>query len=136
MKQFILASAFLLMAVAGFAQPNGRGPRPERGPNFEKLQAELELSDEQVAEWKTLHESQKEKMMVLRDDDALEREAKRTQMKAMRDEMNEAIKGILTEEQYTKLEAMRPKVGRKGGPKGGRRKKKGKKKDTEGDNGK
>lgn len=70
---------------------------------FEKMKADLKLSDAQVSQIKTLQEQnkvQREKMMA-------ERKAQMQEHKAKREQMQADMKKILTPEQYVKWEEMK-----------------------------
>ena len=105
MKKLILSSAFLGLGVFGFAQTTS-----DRKGNFEQKKAahmlemkqELNLTDAQVAQIKTLHEKKaaerKQEMAAKKQD----------RMKMMKD--NEAeMQKILTPEQYKKFQELKAK---------------------------
>ena len=130
----VLWIALLFVNVALIAQSgNGRpeGPRGPRGENFEKLKAELQLTDDQVAQWKEVQENMRAQLQELRDDESMERSQKREKIKEMRDAVNESIKGILTEEQYTRLEELRATRQERRANGKGKKKKKSKKESEE-----
>jgi len=117
-------------------RPNGPPPgdsRPgQRGEAMKermaKMAEELNLTDEQKTKVQEYMKSQAEKRQELRDATPEERQEKG---KAMREELNKKMKEILTAEQYTKWEKMRPAAGqRPGGPGGDRRRPAGEKPPT------
>lgn len=105
MKKIIgLCVVLLLSSVSVFAQDQQNGERKGRqrdaSKRFEKLADELKLNEKQIAEFQKLNESQKEKMKVEREAIKAEREALKQKMIAMRDQRDDAVKNILTDEQY------------------------------------
>lgn len=99
--------ALIATWTMSFAQGRPDGPpRGERGPlPIEKLQADLDLTDEQVTQLEQLRDETREAMQELRDKGDRNREGMRTLLEAQKEQME----SILTEEQRTQLEAMRPK---------------------------
>lgn len=105
MKKLVLLSALMIVGSLCFAQPpqrGGKGPSPEE--MIKKVTEELSLTDEQVAQWKAIHEKYEESMK----DESKREETMKT--------MNEEFEAILTEEQLEKFTEMREKRG-KGRPK-------------------
>jgi periplasmic protein CpxP/Spy len=84
-----------------------------------KMAEELKLTDDQKAKVKTATQEQMEKMRAIRSDDSLTQEQKREKGKALRDEMTAKMKEILTPEQFTQWEKMRPQPGQRPGGPGG-----------------
>jgi hypothetical protein len=107
--RFVLLPLLLLLTTASvFAQRAERQDR-ERDPEAraermaERLTIVLELSDEQSEEVEAFAISHAEKVHDLREK---HREAAREEMKALEEERRAAMKSILTEEQFVKLEAL------------------------------
>jgi protein CpxP len=97
-------------------------PSPEE--RVERLKAELQLTDEQAAKLREIFAAQRAKMRELMQAEALDREARRQRMMQIRGETREAIRKVLTEEQFKRYEElarrrMRERArGRPGGPPG------------------
>jgi len=111
----------------GEGRPGGPGGGAVR-ERMAKMAEELGLSDEQKTKLQEFMKSQADKRQELRDATPEERQEK---AKAMREEMNKKMKEILTPEQYTKWEKLRPAPGQRpggpGGPGGERRRPAGEK---------
>lgn len=71
---------------------------------LDKMKASLNLSDEQVAKLKANHEAGHAKMNAIKDNAALSKVEKKTQLMAIRQEQKESLKQILTPEQFNKME--------------------------------
>jgi Spy/CpxP family protein refolding chaperone len=89
---------------------------------MEKMKLHLGLTDEQAAKMNKNRTEMMEKMKALHEDDKMDAEKKREQMKELMKKQKEQMKSILTEEQMKKLQE-----GRKHGPGGMHDKKHGKK---------
>jgi len=103
MKNVIVLAMALLLSASSFAQ------RKERGPARHDLQyfkSEINLTEEQEQQIKSINEEYKAKFEALRTSDA-EREDKRDQMMALRKAQRAAISDVLTEEQKTQLTTLR-----------------------------
>ena len=85
-----------------------------------RLQEELDLTDTQVAELRTIFEEQREKFAALRDSAPEDREARRDAFHELAAETNERLNGVLTEEQQQRFEELRASRGPHGfgGPHG------------------
>ena len=113
MKKLALILISVFMAGALTAQPSGGPERPgQEGPDFERLQILLDLSDEQVVQFKELHEKHQAERQARMDKMRQEREAQMQLMKEEREMAREAhhaeLKQILSEEQFRKFEALMP----------------------------
>jgi len=113
MKKFSITLAAVLFVALAIAQPpKGKDFQGPKGPDMEKMQIVLELTDEQVAQWNSLHETHKAEQIEARELMRKEREAHMQKMKAEREEIMEAhqneLKKILSPEQFKKFEAIRP----------------------------
>lgn len=110
MKKVIgLLVVILLSSVSVFAQSEGKHAGKTRhnkgGRNhLERLTEELKLSNEQVARFEKLQAEQREKMKaersLIKADREKQRQLHQEKMIAMRDQRNEEVKKILSEEQY------------------------------------
>lgn len=114
-KSLTLVLALLLSLTFTFAQgraPRGGGPgnltpeeRAERQTDV--MTERLGLTEEQVAKVKELNLAFAEKMQANREKAGEDRQAARDAMLATRDEHVEALKNVLTEEQFEKWENAR-----------------------------
>jgi len=103
-----LCLVILLSSVSVFAQDHGKRAGKERqkdgSKRFEKMAEDLKLSDDQVAQFEKLNAEYKEKMKAERDATKADREKQRAAQHekriAMRDQRNEEVKKILSDEQY------------------------------------
>ncbi len=75
------------------------------GGNMERLTKELNLSERQKKQMRTIHDKYAEKFNAVRVS-AGGQELKRTQMLELHENRNEEIKTVLNGEQYTKYEEM------------------------------
>lgn len=73
----------------------------------EKAMNALDLSDDQLAQIEVLRTSTHEKLEELKADTSMEQDAKRAEMKAIKQESKESMEAILTDEQREKLAAMK-----------------------------
>ncbi len=103
MKKLILSAAFLGLSVFGFAQTVSKADYSQKkAERLQKMKAELNLTDAQVAQLKALHESKaverKQEMSAKRGD----------RMQKMKE--NEAeMQKILTPEQFKKFQELKAK---------------------------
>lgn len=137
----IAASSLLVLGVAlcparlkaqGDMPPEGPPPGEHMGPprmtaadELKRLDKQLKLTDEQKKQIKPILEDQQKKMEALFSDDSQSREESRGKMKAIHEESDSKIRGLLTEEQQKKFDEMKkhrhgppPEGGPEGGPGG------------------
>lgn len=81
--------------------------KPPKKMNWERMQRPLDLTDEQVAELRTIQGEQRETMGQLREDSTLSREQKRERFQELREAHLEEIASILTPAQQQKMQEMR-----------------------------
>lgn len=74
---------------------------------LEKMKSELELSDQQVADWKALNETLSDQRRELMSDRDMSREDRMAAMQELRAEREAGLSDILSEEQYAKYEQMK-----------------------------
>ncbi len=93
-----------------------QGP-PPNGPmkmnpdkRVEMMQRHLNLSDEQAAQLRTIFEEGQAKMEAVRANTSIAPPERRAQMEAMRQGMQEKIRGMLSPEQATKFDEMQAKM--------------------------
>jgi hypothetical protein len=115
MLRMALMAAAMFMAVTTVAKAQGGGGGRGRGMNpVTILKDSLKVSDAVAAKADSIYKAYQQEVAPLQeamrggDADA------RTKMGAARTKMMDAIKGLLTEEQKTKFDAMMP-TGRRGG---------------------
>ena len=128
MKKIIFAAVALLFSVSLFAQgPQRREFKPEDMATrvTDGLKKALDLNEKQYKSVYNLYLKRGEEMKARRDngqqDQQVDREARREEMKKNQEAMNAELKKILTAEQYTKYEEMLKKQQqrqRQGGPRG------------------
>ncbi len=107
-KALFTALSFLLITVSVQAQGKVAPPSEEaQQQRFEKLAAELELTEDQKVEFQEINKEYKTKRQELweknKDGD---RSQMRPEMMKLREEQSVAIKGILTTEQYEKFRSI------------------------------
>jgi len=98
--------------------------RPNPGDRMKHMAGELGLTDVQKGQIKGIMESQRAKMEAMRDDEVTPRMEKRQKMQALRAEIQQSIRAVLTSEQQVKFDAMPRPEPRQGRPAGGKRDKK------------
>ena len=113
MKKLAATITALILATTMWAQPPGPVPGERTpGPDFEKMKVVLDLTDEQVSQWKELHRQREEERLARMEEIRGEQQARKEEMKAEREAIRAAhdteLRKILTEEQFVKLDAMRP----------------------------
>ena len=105
----LFLGAAVAMSAGAWAGPGGHGP--QRGPDFEALQSELELSDQQVAELQEIMTETRTSMMALRNAGGAQRQRPspemRVQAEQIRAEADDRIAAVLTPDQYQQFEALR-----------------------------
>lgn len=83
--------------------------------HLDKMKAELNLSDDQVAKLKSTQQATHDKMKAIHDNASLDRTAKMQQMKAIRKDMKGNLDKILTPEQKAKWQGMKKDHMNRGG---------------------
>ncbi|MCH2084458.1 MAG: hypothetical protein MK226_18845 [Saprospiraceae bacterium] len=112
-KEFLALAAFLMLTISAQAQevpqietnPSDLEKRVER---VDKLAANLGLDEPTTATFKEIYAGMEAKTKEIRNQD-IDRREKRAQLKTLREETDEQMKEILTEEQFAKYEEMRKK---------------------------
>ena len=103
MKKLILSAAFLGLGVFGFAQTTAKVDYSQKkAEHLQKMKAELNLTDAQVAQLKALHES---KAAERKQDMTAKKEDRMQKMKENEAEMQK----ILTPEQFKKYQELKAK---------------------------
>jgi periplasmic protein CpxP/Spy len=102
------------LVTAQDAPKKGKGGySPEQ--QLERMTTTLSLTDEQKPKVKAVLEETSKKMKDLRSE--TDQTTRREKMKPIMDEQNTKLKAILTPEQFTKYQEMRPTGGKGGGKK-------------------
>ncbi|MEW5975471.1 MAG: Spy/CpxP family protein refolding chaperone [Acidobacteriota bacterium] len=110
-------SAVLVAGQPASAQPPGKwgmeGARMERGgeDRLERLDKELNLTEDQKAQLKSIMEDQRKEMQALREDESRSREQRMEKMREIRQSTSSKIKGILDADQARKFEQMEKRRG-------------------------
>lgn len=103
MKKLILSVAFLGLGVFGFAQTTAKVDYSQKkAEHLQKMKAELNLTDAQVAQLKALHES---KAAERKQDMTAKKEDRMQKMKENEAEMQK----ILTPDQFKKYQELKAK---------------------------
>jgi len=94
--------------------PGGRGMRMDPNRQLERLTRELSLTTDQQAQIKPLLIERQQKMQALFQNQSLAPEDRRTQMRTIMEGTNNSIKGVLTDDQKQKFDAMQQQRMRRG----------------------
>ena len=73
----------------------------------EKMKKELALTDDQSSKLKTVNENYRTKFDALRNNESLDRTAKKEQFQALKQQHKEELKNVLTQEQLKKLDEIK-----------------------------
>lgn len=84
--------------------PGGRGPGGPGGPM--RMLRELDLSEAQKAQVKTIMEEQRSRAEAVRNNTSLSEQDRRREMMKIHEEGMHKVRAILTDEQKTKFDAM------------------------------
>ncbi len=115
----LLLTLFMALATVVFVQaqqgpPDGegggggqRGKAPSVEDRLERMQKDLDLTDDQVAKIKPILEDMQKQMEALRESSSGDREKSMEAMKKLMDSEEEKISALLTDEQKTKLAEMK-----------------------------
>jgi len=114
MKRFtttlLIFAATLTVAFAQRGPEGRRGPR-SMAPNIEQLQEQLDLSDQQATDLKTLFDETKAQLQSLRGQSFDSDEARREAARDILEKQKSAMESILTEEQLETLQNRKSEVG-------------------------
>jgi Spy/CpxP family protein refolding chaperone len=102
-----------LFSATVYAQPSRADAEVKR----QQITETLGLSDTQAAEMQAIHVAAQEKRQALKEQGRQggDREAVRTEMEALRADMDAQVQSILTPEQYNTLQELRPERRARGG---------------------
>jgi len=81
------------------------------GNRADDMKKELSLSDDQYSKVQAINKNFGERLKTLRSDSTMSKETARVELKKIRDEKNNEIKGVLTPDQYNKWISMKSKRG-------------------------
>jgi Spy/CpxP family protein refolding chaperone len=95
--------------------PSGPGMRG-RGPNFDLVAQRLNLTDDQKPKVKAILDDQWQQTRDLWQNQDLSREDRMAQMKSIHEATDAKLKTVLTADQFTQWQQMRPRMG---GPRNG-----------------
>jgi Spy/CpxP family protein refolding chaperone len=106
--------------------PAGGGPRGmmDPGRRADRMKHELNLTDDQTAQVKSILEDGRTKMEAIHSNSSLSRDDRRAQMMSIHKAQDDRIEALLTPDQKTKFEAMQEQMrermrGGQGGPPAG-----------------
>jgi Spy/CpxP family protein refolding chaperone len=106
--------------------PAGGGPRGmmDPGRRADRMKHELNLTDDQTAQVKSILEDGRTKMEAIHSNSSLSRDDRRAQMMSIHKAQDDRIEALLTPDQKTKFEAMQERMrermrGGQGGPPAG-----------------
>ena len=84
----------------------GRGGPEQQQRQLEMMTKQLNLTPDQVTQVKTIQADDRTKMMAMRDDTSMSQDDKRAKMMTMRQDEQSKIRGVLTDDQKPKYDAM------------------------------
>ncbi len=108
----VCTSAFAVPMLAQDAPPPqgqrgpGRGGPEQQQRQLDMMTSQLSLTPDQVTQIKTIQADGRAKMMAMRDDTSTSQDDKRAKMMSMHQEEQGRIRGILTDDQKPKYDAM------------------------------
>lgn len=97
---------FMMASTIMFAQRHDGNYQGRADRLNDYLKKELSLTDDQYAKVKSINEAFGDRFKKLRKDSTMSNEAKRTEMKKIRDEHAAALKSVLTDKQYGQWTAL------------------------------
>jgi protein CpxP len=109
----LVACSTLATAQDTTTPKKGKRGMPTIEQQMERLTTALTLTDDQKPKVKKVLEGQQKSMQALRDDTNLDQDARRTKMQDLRKETEKGMKVILTDEQFTKYQALPQRGGKK-----------------------
>ena len=109
-RRVALVLAVCITSMLSFAQYGGQGhrhPMPSVDDQVNRLSENLNLTDSQKAQARTILQDAREKMMALRQDTSLSREDRHAKMMEIREATSGQIRGLLNEDQQKKYDAIK-----------------------------
>lgn len=106
MKRITAIIALMLIVSIGTTLAQKQG---NEGQKFEQLKTELNLSDEQSLELKTILKESKKDIKGVKQNTALSKEQKKAEVKLIKDKTDAKIQTVLSTEQYTKFLELKEK---------------------------
>ena len=88
----------------------GRGGPEQQQRQLDMMTKQLNLTPDQVTQIKTIQTDGRTKMTAMRDDTSLSQDDKRAKMMSMRQDEQGKIRGVLTDDQKTKYDAMQKQM--------------------------
>jgi len=110
----IILATFVVGACAIAAQPN-KAARTRHKMGIVRVLKQLNLTDAQKAEVKSIVKDRRNSAKAIRQDTSLAKDAKRAQLKQLRRQTIEKIKALLTPEQLQKFDDLKAKRGARKG---------------------
>lgn len=104
-----LLIAVCMTSMLALAQYGGQGHRhemPSVDDQVSHLSQNLDLTDSQKAQARTILQDERDKMMALRQDTSLSREDRHSKMMEIRKASSGQIRGLLNEDQQKKYDTM------------------------------
>ena len=120
----VCTSALAVPMVAQDAPPpsqgQGRGGPEQQQRQLDMMTKQLNLTPDQVTQIKTIQADGRTKMIAMRDDTSTSQDDKRAKMMSMRQDEQGKVRGVLTDDQKPKYDAMLKQMQeRRGGGYGG-----------------
>ncbi len=84
----------------------GRGGPEQQQRQLDMMTKQLNLTPDQVTQIKTIQADGRTKMMAMREDSSMSQDDKRAKMMSMRQDEQGKIRGVLTDDQKPKYDAM------------------------------
>ncbi len=108
-NRIALLLAFCMTSLMAFAQYGGQGQHhqmPSVDDQVNRLSENLNLSDSQKSQARTILQNQQDQMSALRQDTSMSREDRHSKMMEIRQTTSGQIRGLLNEDQQKKYDAM------------------------------
>jgi Spy/CpxP family protein refolding chaperone len=115
----IMMAALFCGVLSGIpSRAQDAAPAPQEGGTAASMQARqlemmtqrLNLTTDQQSQIKTIQDDSRKQMMALRNDSSLSQDQQRSKMMDIRKSSQDKIRGVLTEEQKTKYDAMQAEM--------------------------
>lgn len=113
MRMIVIAAGMLVIAgmvvqaEAEDGKGKGRGDKPGRGPNVERMMEQLDLTQEQKDKLKPLFDEFRKEVNAVREDAKLDPQARRAKFEELRKAHQAKVDAILTAEQKEKMNKLR-----------------------------
>ena len=116
-RTFALTIATCLTSGLFVATVQAQPSDADKAAKRQEVTQALGLSETQATQMQAIHEAAQASHQALREQgrESGDREAVRTEMEALRADTDAKVQNVLTPEQYTKLQELRPERGERGG---------------------